>query len=166
VKSFRLIVIVFAAVTSICVPVAHAQTNQKSQHIEISFESCLLRASLLSDHVTGRSDLNHSFCYFRGPDLSAGNYLASYPARMYGLEKYELSPAVMMLIGAGVGAQAGMFAGAVGNTLEWWNEKATWAMVGALSAAGAALFGSKADNPSWRNVYLWEDNHELAPIKR
>jgi hypothetical protein len=41
-----------------------------------------------------------------------------------------------------------MFLGAIGNTLGLWNEKATWAMVGVMSAAGASGFGAKANDPS------------------
>jgi hypothetical protein len=160
-----LIVVITAAMLNIASP-AFPQTTPKSTNIEIDFQSCLLRASLLGEQDTGQSDLGENFVCFRRADLPAGNSLAAYPTLLYGLEKHELSPAAMMLIGAGVGAQAGMFAGAVGNTLGWWNEKATWTMVGALSAIGAALFGAKADDPSWRNVYLWEDDHTLVPIKR
>jgi hypothetical protein len=158
--------IVVAAAVCFFTSAAFPQTLLESDHVEVRFESCFLRASLLTDAVARRSTLVRDYSFFHHTGLSAGNYLSAYPARYYGLEKYELSPTMMVLLGAGVGAQAGMFLGAVGNTLGVWNEKTTWAMVGALSAMGAAFFGAKADEPEWRNVYLWEDDHRLVPVKR
>ena len=43
--------------------------------------------------------------------------------------------------GAGAAASLGMFVGAIGTTLGWFGEDETWAMVGAMAAAGM-LYGN------------------------
>jgi len=43
--------------------------------------------------------------------------------------------------GVGTAGTLGMFVGAVGTTLGWFGEDTTWAMVGAMAAAGA-LYGN------------------------
>jgi hypothetical protein len=161
---FATVVVILTAL--IPTSASHSQTIFKSNNIEVRFESCLLRASLLGNDATHSSRLIRDYSPFRRVGVPAGSYLASYPAYMYGLEKYELSPSTMVLLGASVGAQAGMFLGAVGNTLGLWSEKTTWALVGVMSVAGGSWFGIKANDPSWRSVYRWKDDHELAPIKR
>ncbi len=42
-----------------------------------------------------------------------------------------------MLFGAGAGSTFGMFLGAIGNTLGWFDEDTTWIITGAAAAAGA-----------------------------
>jgi hypothetical protein len=46
------------------------------------------------------------------------------------------------LYGAGTAATLGMFVGAVGNTLGWFGEDATWIMTGALATMGAIYSGA------------------------
>jgi len=48
-----------------------------------------------------------------------------------------------VLHGAGTAATLGMFLGAVGNTLGWFDEETTWWMTGSLAAVGAAYAGVK-----------------------
>jgi hypothetical protein len=47
------------------------------------------------------------------------------------------------LNGAGRAATLGMFLGAIGNTLGWFDEETTWWMTGSLAAVGAVYAGAK-----------------------
>ena len=47
-----------------------------------------------------------------------------------------------MLNGAGAATSLGMFLGAIGTTLGWFNEDTSWAITGAMAAAGAIYAGS------------------------
>lgn len=48
-----------------------------------------------------------------------------------------------ILTGAGAAASLGMFLGAVGTTLGWFDEDTSWAITGAMAAAGAIYAGAK-----------------------
>jgi hypothetical protein len=48
-----------------------------------------------------------------------------------------------MLGGAGAATSLGMFLGAVGTTLGWFSEDTSWAITGAMAAAGALYAGAK-----------------------
>jgi hypothetical protein len=47
------------------------------------------------------------------------------------------------LSGAGSAATLGMFLGAIGNTLGWFDEETTWWMTGSLATIGAAYAGAR-----------------------
>jgi hypothetical protein len=91
-----------------------------------------------------------------------GAYLAAYTARWYGYEVEELSAADLALEGVGMGATMGMFLGAVGQSLGFWDEDKTWLMVGAMSAIGAAWTASKVEDPSWRYRLRWDEENSLT----
>jgi len=48
-----------------------------------------------------------------------------------------------MLNGAGAATGLGMFLGAVGTTLGWFSENTSWAITGAMAAAGAIYAGTR-----------------------
>ncbi len=48
-----------------------------------------------------------------------------------------------VLQGAGTAATLGLFLGAVGNTLGWFDEDTSWWLTGSLATAGALYAGSK-----------------------
>jgi hypothetical protein len=48
-----------------------------------------------------------------------------------------------ILTGAGAATSVGMFIGAVGTTLGWFDEDTSWAITGAMAAAGAIYAGTK-----------------------
>jgi len=48
-----------------------------------------------------------------------------------------------VLMGAGAGTTLGMFLGAVGTTLGWFDEDTSWAITGAMAAAGAIYTGTR-----------------------
>jgi hypothetical protein len=48
-----------------------------------------------------------------------------------------------VLQGAGHAATVGMFLGAIGNTLGWFDEETTWWLTGSLAAAGAVYAGAR-----------------------
>jgi len=50
-----------------------------------------------------------------------------------------------VLTGAGAATSLGMFLGAVGTTLGWFSEDTSWAITGAMAAAGALYAGTHYD---------------------
>lgn len=49
--------------------------------------------------------------------------------------------------GAGAAATLGLFLGAVGNTLSWFDEETTWWITGGMAAVGAAYAGATYQEP-------------------
>lgn len=60
-----------------------------------------------------------------------------------------------MLQGAGTAATLGMFVGAIGTTLGWFGEDTTWAVAGAMAAAGA-LYGNSRYEVRPRLGVTWD----------
>ena len=52
-----------------------------------------------------------------------------------------------VLQGAGGAATLGMFLGAIGNTLGWFDEETTWWLTGSLATVGAVYTGAKYQEP-------------------
>jgi len=50
-----------------------------------------------------------------------------------------------VMSGAGAAASLGMFVGAIGTTLGWFDEDTSWALTGALAAAGAFYGNARYD---------------------
>jgi hypothetical protein len=62
-----------------------------------------------------------------------------------------------VLGGAGAAATLGMFVGAVGTTLGWFDEDASWILTGSLAAAGALYGGARYQvEPRLRYRVEWE----------
>jgi hypothetical protein len=64
--------------------------------------------------------------------------------------------------GAGTAATLGLFLGAVGNTLSWFDEETTWWITGGLAAVGAAYAGATYQEPENGLRIKWsvgEDKH-------
>ena len=59
-----------------------------------------------------------------------------------------------VLMGAGTGTTLGMFFGAVGTTLGWFDEDTSWAITGAMAAAGAIYTGARYE-PRPRLDFKW-----------
>ena len=60
-----------------------------------------------------------------------------------------------VLNGAGTAATVGMFLGAIGTTFGWFGEDTTWALVGAMAAAGA-LYGDARYEPRPHLGVTWD----------
>lgn len=73
---------------------------------------------------------------------------------MMGIRRHELTRLGCAAQGVEMGTTLGMWVGALGNMLGFWDEKTSWYMAGAASAAGA-LWGSTtgAADPRFRMRY-------------
>jgi hypothetical protein len=145
---------------------AFTQTLIDTRNVQMSFEDQMLRGAVLREGgLTHTRFLGENY-RFRGEHLTAdGNYLKAYSARFYGIERYKVSTADLLLTGVGAGAQLGFFAGAIGNMLGLWDEDTSWLLMGAMSALGAAYMGTKLDDPSWRFQFRWEDSPLTVPTE-
>ncbi len=87
-----------------------------------------------------------------GLQYSFGEYMLRDAAPNSGYLAVSLDPRVQlypppnrfnaMLGGAGAATSLGMFLGAIGTTLGWFSEDTSWAITGAMAAAGAIYAGS------------------------
>jgi len=158
----RIAILLFLAGAVAIPSLARAQAIPKK--LEARFQNHLLSEALLPDSrfVPGsdvtRLDNERLRDYFHHSALDSlsGGYLATGIDRLYGIERYEVSPARVIMEGADLGASLGMFAGALGATFGWWDENTGWYLAGAAAAAGAAWSGTHADDPGWRVRYRWE----------
>ena len=62
-----------------------------------------------------------------------------------------------VLTGAGAATSLGMFLGAVGTTLGWFSEDTSWAITGAMAAAGALYAGARYQ-PQPKLDFKWGEN--------
>jgi hypothetical protein len=75
----------------------------------------------------------------------------------YQLKKYELSRLQCAFRGADMGANYGLFLGALGSTAGLWDEKSSFFIMGAMSLLGAIFGGTiGADDPGWSVRVEWE----------
>ena len=87
-----------------------------------------------------------------GLQYSFGEYMLRDAAPNGGYLAVSLDPRVQlyappnrfnaMLGGAGAATSLGMFLGAIGTTLGWFSEDTSWAITGAMAAAGAIYAGT------------------------
>ncbi len=89
-----------------------------------------------------------------GPAQSS---LSLQAARLYGLERFELSTLDCAIYGAGAATTMGMFLGAVGTTLGLFDEQTAWAIIGASVLAGATYGVTvNANDSDYRIRYRWD----------
>lgn len=73
------------------------------------------------------------------------------------------------LRGAGAATSLGMFLGAVGTTLGWFDEDTSWAITGAMAAAGAIYSGVRYQ-PSPKLEFQWGEDSVIPgyapPVSR
>lgn len=150
-------VFLVTSVLLVLVSPAHTQTLLTGKNVEVRFQNYLLRGAVLRDYGIYQSEFLRDYAVMNEAVPSSDAYLTAYSARFFGLERYELSRTEIALEGAGMGASLGLFVGALGNTAGWWGEDKAWLLVGAMSALGAAWTSTKADDPTWRYRYRWED---------
>jgi hypothetical protein len=62
-----------------------------------------------------------------------------------------------VLTGAGAATSLGMFLGAIGTTLGWFDEDTSWAITGAMAAAGAIYAGARYQ-PQPKLSLRWSDS--------
>lgn len=98
-------------------------------------------------HTPGATPgLQYSFADFAlrdGAGIPSAGYLAV--TLNTGMNGWYVPPTRFdaILTGAGAATSLGMFLGAVGTTLGWFDEDTSWAITGAMAAAGAIYAGTK-----------------------
>ncbi|HEX6791417.1 MAG TPA: hypothetical protein VF247_08925 [Candidatus Krumholzibacteria bacterium] len=96
-------------------------------------------------HAPAAPGLRYSFGGFslRESPGSAAGYLAV--TLNPGIMQWAAPPTRFdaILTGAGAATSMGMFLGAVGTTLGWFDEDTSWAITGAMAAAGAIYAGAR-----------------------
>lgn len=140
---------------------AGAQTILRSSSLEISIQNQLLRGAVVRQSFTP-SDFLRDYRITNPAQVPSDAYLTAFSAQWYGYRIDELSTVELALEGVGAGVTVGMFLGAIGNTLQLWDEDKTWMLVGAMSALGAAWGASHADNPEWRYRLRWDEQDDLT----
>lgn len=110
-----------------------------------------IRLSLLSD-------LGFSDRAFHPGSVTFGLRQTQWTPFPRGLQTYELSRANCALKGLGAGATLGLWAGALANATNAWDERTSWYVAGAAAAAGA-LFGGTVgvSSEAWRTNYRWDE---------
>ena len=144
----------------VAVPAA-AQSLVSTRNVEISFQNQMLRGAVLRDAYKP-SDFLRDYRLSGVSGVPTGSHLAAYSAAWYGYRFEELSRADLALEGMGTGASLGLFFGAVGNTLGFWDEDKAWMMMGAMSAIGAVWGASRVDDPAWRIRLRWDDLDDMS----
>lgn len=140
---------------------AGAQSLLSTRNIEISFQNQMLRGAVLREAYKP-SDFIRDYRVTSASAVPSDSYLAAYSAAWYGYQFEELSQVDLALEGMGTGATLGLFIGAIGNTLGFWDEDKSWMMVGAMSALGAAWGASKVEDPAWRIRLKWDDLDDMS----
>jgi hypothetical protein len=153
--------ILLAALLTAVVGPAGAQSLLSTRNIEISFQNQMLRGAVLREAYKP-SDFIRDYRVTSVAGIPSDSYLAAYSAAWYGYQFEELSQVDLALEGMGTGATLGLFIGAIGNTLGFWDEDKSWMMVGAMSALGAAWGASKVEDPAWRIRLKWDDLDDMS----
>jgi hypothetical protein len=135
---------------------ANAQSLLTTKNVEVRFQNYMLRGALLDDGSSSGSEFLRDYYGRSEVGIPPGTYLATYNARLYGLEVYEMSRMDLALEGLGMGASMGLFAGALAQSFGAWDEDKTWLLVGAMSALGAVWGAKNADDPGTRIRVRWE----------
>ena len=125
-----------------------------------AYPPSLLRESWRVYNRSAASRENRFESYFlrHNQRFPANSYLTMRPDQLYGLGRYELTQIQSAFAGLELGAAAGLFGGAVGETFGLWDEETSWAIMGAMGVLGAILGGTKGYNdPNFRYRYRWTD---------
>ncbi len=149
-----------ALIAAAALPAA-GQSLISTKNIEISFQNQMLRGAVLREAYQP-SDFIRNYRVTSISGVPSDSYLAAYSAAWYGYRFEELSQVDLALEGMGTGASLGMFVGAIGNTLGFWDEDKAWMMMGAMSALGAMWGASKVDDPAWRIRLRWDDLDDMS----
>ena len=155
----RLVVTILALV--VIAPQSRAEGDDLSSKLRLHFQNRMIKESVSPDGLLeNKPGVDHAQLrtYFHRSASSAtpGGYLSVGVDRLYGIERYEVSPLMVMMQTAEFGASAALFASAIGTTLGAWDEDTSWALIGAAAAAGALWGTTKTDDPAWRIRYRWE----------
>jgi hypothetical protein len=150
---------VFAIVVAVSISIPSMARPQALElpALEIRLEN-YLRAAAFDDDTTPILNNRMSSGGLRFADGQTGldGFLATYPLRFYGMERYEMSHLEMALEGIGPAMTMGMLLGAVGTTTGMFDEDSAWYLAGGMAALGALMGVRKgATDPSWRIRYRW-----------
>jgi hypothetical protein len=154
----RTISLIAGALSFVVFPAAAApQTLLSTRAVEVRFQNYMLRGAILRDGLRWNEGFSSGYVQRNTSIPPAGSYLSAYATGTPGLQRYEVSQFRCIVEGAEMGASLGLFVGALGNALGAWDEGKTWLLMGAMSAMGAAVGASKADDPAWSVRFRWEE---------
>lgn len=150
----------FAILGLLLTLVASVAPAQEFPALEMKLQNQLRAAAYDSDTHPVMVPRPPAYFAIDGGTPRANGLLTAYPARFYGLERYELTRLDMALEGAGRGMTLGLFAGAIGTTAGLFGEETAWYVAGGMAALGALLGGAQ-DDPALRIRYRWIPPPEL-----
>jgi hypothetical protein len=152
-------IFLFAIVVSAAIP---ATAGDLSSTIKKHFQNRLLSEALSPDGRFQREPgVDHDLLrtYFHqtaSADSTRGGFLSARFERLYGIERYQVSPMQVVFEHAEMAASMALFASAIGTTVGAWDEATSLCLIGAAAAAGALWGGTRADEPGLRIRYRWE----------
>jgi hypothetical protein len=139
-----------------------ARASDLTSKLRVRFQNRLLGEVMSPDGRLEREPgldrglLRSYFHHSAASDSTRHGFLAVNYNRLYGIERYEVSPAQVVFEHAEAAASLALFASAIGTTLGAWDEESSLYFIGAAAAAGALWGGTRADEPGLRVRYRWE----------
>lgn len=154
----------FPAIILLCLlPVTAAAEDTVFPSLQVKLENYIRAATVDEDSPILLDQYPAEDFTVRGDSTMAfGGMLSAYPARFYGLERYELTRFDTALGGAGKAATMGLFLGAFGTTAGWMDDDAAWAISGSMAVLGAILGATRGyGDPASRVRFRWAPPPQL-----